>query len=337
MRKRKKIWIWIYLVFAALAVVGFLYALGLFDKPLTGETVSPSDTTTTTTITTTVPTEDAVTPGTLTFTGKVLELDSDSVLMECYDKEKFDTVWVSVAQTGVSPQVGEEYFVEYEDFMMPSLPPRITAVKMEMQETSLLTGEALYDAVLDAVVSAFSQEGDVAIPDHPEMSDLYDRCESLTDVGWVLADLDRNGQKELLIGDQKTATYPFDGFTIKDGQLVHLFASGERDYVDVLENGYLRNTWSDAATCNGVDYYRLVDGEMQFVERVTYDAAYALKRGMIADLQEADSDNCYFHTAIQTESDPYAGYRAMTADEYKIIQENYGDDQAIEISYHKLG
>ena len=70
-------------------------------------------------------------PNTLSFTGKVLELDGDSVLMDCYDKNRFDTVWVNVSAIGITPRVGEEYTVTYEDLVMPSLPPRITAVKME--------------------------------------------------------------------------------------------------------------------------------------------------------------------------------------------------------------
>ncbi len=74
--------------------------------------------------------DDVYIPNTLSFTGKVLELDGDSVLMDCYDKNRFDTVWVHLP-ADVTPQVGEEYTVTYEDLVMPSLPPRITAVKME--------------------------------------------------------------------------------------------------------------------------------------------------------------------------------------------------------------
>lgn len=89
--------------------------------------------TTTTAKTTTEATQPVDAPGQLYFTGKVLEVTEDSVLMECYDKDKFDTVWVYVASIATDPQVGEEYLVTYEDMMMPSLPPRITAVQMEKQ------------------------------------------------------------------------------------------------------------------------------------------------------------------------------------------------------------
>lgn len=87
---------------------------------------NPVSTTTTTSATTA-----ATAVNGLSFTGKVLEIDGDNVLMNCYDKTKFDTVWVNVSAASVTPAVGEEYTVFYEDFMMPSLPPRITAVAVE--------------------------------------------------------------------------------------------------------------------------------------------------------------------------------------------------------------
>ncbi len=341
----KKKWKWIYAILAVAVVVGALFALGLLKFPEANqEEQNTPATTTSTTASTTIATEpsDPVIPGTLSFTGKVLEINDGMALMECYDKDKFDTVLVNYSNTpSVTPQVGEEYFVEYEDFMMPSLPPRIFSVRMEKQNAFLSTGEPLYNDVVDAVMSAFPW-GDVGaeiytIPDYPEMSYMYGQCESLSDVGWFQVDLDGNGQKELLIGNTTSGTYPYDCFTIKDGKLVHLFSSGERDMFFVLENGYLRNEWSGSAVCSGVDYYRLVDGELQFVERITYDAIYAEETGVIADWQEANSDNCYFYTTIKNEGDQYEGYRSITAEEYQTIQEKYYDNQEIEITYHKLG
>lgn len=75
--------------------------------------------------------DDVYIPNTLSFTGKVLELDGDSVLMKCLDSDRFDTVWVNVSATGITLQVGEEYVVYHEDLVMPSLPPRITAIKLK--------------------------------------------------------------------------------------------------------------------------------------------------------------------------------------------------------------
>ncbi len=92
-------------------------------------TITTSATTTTTTTTST--TEEA--SNAFCFTGKVLEVNDGMALMDCYDKEKFDTVWVNYANTpAVTPQIGEVYSVVYEDLVMPSLPPRIFAVEMTL-------------------------------------------------------------------------------------------------------------------------------------------------------------------------------------------------------------
>ncbi len=74
--------------------------------------------------------EDAIYSGTnLSFTGKVKQVEGRSMLMQCYDVGKFfQDVWVELGDIELDPMVGEEYVVTYEDVMMPSLPPRITAI-----------------------------------------------------------------------------------------------------------------------------------------------------------------------------------------------------------------
>lgn len=65
----------------------------------------------------------------LSFTGKVTRVEGRSMLMESYDVDQFiQGVWVNLGDAELDPQVGEEYVVTYEDMVMPSLPPRITAV-----------------------------------------------------------------------------------------------------------------------------------------------------------------------------------------------------------------
>ena len=113
-------------IVAAVAVAARLVWLLCFT-PSGGETAAdPAPTTPTTS----GDSDDTYVPGTLSFTGKVLELDGDSALMQCLDSDRFDTVWVHLP-ADVTPQVGEEYVVYHEDMVMPSLPPRITAVTME--------------------------------------------------------------------------------------------------------------------------------------------------------------------------------------------------------------
>ncbi|MBE6807212.1 MAG: leucine-rich repeat domain-containing protein [Ruminococcaceae bacterium] len=147
-------WFWIVLSILAVALVVLAIGIPLWHLLVLQPSPDPEHTPTTTT---TVPAEDVVIPGHLTFTGKVLEVDSGMALMECYDKEKFDTVWVNYAGTpSVMPQVGEEYLVTYEDLVMPSLPPRITAVEMtiliaESQDDEYISGDFICKNVDDGV------------------------------------------------------------------------------------------------------------------------------------------------------------------------------------------
>ncbi len=62
------------------------------------------------------------------FTGKVIEVADGKMLMECYDKAKFDTVWVALALCpDLNPKVGEEYTVYHADLVMETDPPEVTA------------------------------------------------------------------------------------------------------------------------------------------------------------------------------------------------------------------
>lgn len=64
----------------------------------------------------------------LTLTGTVKEIDGNAMLLECEDNSQFTTVWVELGDAELDPMVGETYVVTYEDLVMTSLPPRITAI-----------------------------------------------------------------------------------------------------------------------------------------------------------------------------------------------------------------
>ena len=62
-----------------------------------------------------------------TFTGKVIKLSENGreALLECYDKEKFDTVWVYLPE-GWSAQIGDEYSVTHTGAVDESDPPYVS-------------------------------------------------------------------------------------------------------------------------------------------------------------------------------------------------------------------
>ena len=96
--------------------------------------VDTPTTTTTTESTTTTTLPQAEDPDALCFTGRVLEVAEQdlAVLMACVGTCPLgDRVWVQLGRYPdlvTQMQVGETYVVTYEDIVMPSLPPRITAV-----------------------------------------------------------------------------------------------------------------------------------------------------------------------------------------------------------------
>ena len=102
---------------------------------------APTDETIATTVTTTVPTT-TPSPGenmdALCLTGRVIEVAAadEAMLLECSgDCPLGSRVWVQYGRvSGLNPQVGQTYIVTYEDMVMPSLPPRITAVSVTAAE-----------------------------------------------------------------------------------------------------------------------------------------------------------------------------------------------------------
>ena len=104
---------------AADAAVGqWLLFSGVAKSDMTGITVLEAYVENTTTTT-----------NALTFTGKVKQVEGNAMLMETDDVAQFSSgVWVELGDAELVPMGGETYTVTYEDIVMPSLPPRITAV-----------------------------------------------------------------------------------------------------------------------------------------------------------------------------------------------------------------
>lgn len=117
-------------------MIGLLMTMlmsGCGDVPhgVSAPTTTTTTTTTVTTTTTTLPQSGGL--DTLSFTGRVLEVDAEAVLMECVGACALgDRAWVQLGRfPDLKPQVGETYKVTYEDMVMLSLPPRVVAVAIE--------------------------------------------------------------------------------------------------------------------------------------------------------------------------------------------------------------
>ncbi|MBR3971948.1 MAG: hypothetical protein IKJ83_03585, partial [Ruminococcus sp.] len=153
-----------------------------------------------------------------------------------------------------------------------------------------------YEEIVEIIIDAYPwnhEDGSSAIPDFPHASYMYYRHGDLSEVGFALIDLDKNGVDELVISAVDGA-FVYDVYTILDGDTVHLFSSGERYSHILYEEGFIELQWSGSAGHSGHDFIKLTDGRLEFMERITLDAYYAEESGVIEKLEDAGSDNCFF-------------------------------------------
>lgn len=198
------------------------------------------------------------------------------------------------------------------------------------ESTDLPTLHSEYALILDNIVKAYPWNDDdlIIVPENPELSYMYRRNAELSEIGFALIDLDGNGQEELIISDPSKFVY--DLYTISNGKAVHLFDSGERYSYSLCENGVVKNSWSGSAVTHGQDFYKLNDGKLDFVERITFDAYHALDVGVIKDSNEVNDDNCYFVSP----TDQFEDYKSVTSKEaIEKIDEYQKANKKLEIDY----
>jgi len=191
-----------------------------------------------------------------------------------------------------------------------------------------------YNVIVSNMINAYPWNDDdiTIVPENPELSYMYRRNASLSEIGFALMDLDNNGQKELIISDI-TKPFIYDLYTISEGEITHLFDSGERYYYLLYENGFIENGWSASAATSGQDFYKLNDGKLAFIERITMDAYHALDIGLIDDLSQANDDNCFFRSESEKEKD----YKSITSDEAtKAIETYQNANKPLNIEYTLL-
>ena len=190
-----------------------------------------------------------------------------------------------------------------------------------------------YATIINNIINAYPWNDDDMnmVPENPELSYMYRRNSELSEVGFALIDLDGNGQEELIISDPSKFVY--DLYTISNGKAVHLFDSGERYCYVLRENGIVENSWSSSAATSGHDFYKLNDGKLDFVERITLDAYHALDIGIIKELTEANDNNTFFISP----TDQFGDYKLVTFNEaIEKIEAYHKENKELEIEYTLL-
>ena len=265
-------------------------------------------------------------------TGTVLSWNKEEeyVLLEVnpqYSEELGETlkVYTGYAPAGCAPEVGNALRVLYTGYVQEGFPNAIYAASLWNATTySILeTGVDLYDDLLKKIVDYCY--GLAPSAEAPDCSYLIFRehLDPMFAIGIKVMDLDKNGQNDLLIsaynGFYGTRNYVYDAYTIQNGKLVHLLSSGERSQYYLHQDGYIEHQWSGGAALSGTDFYRLTDGALVFVERVTYDGYYAVEIGLVDSLASiTDTDGFWFHTT-QVPGDSNEGYEHITAQQAEDI------------------
>ncbi len=225
---------------------------------------------------------------------------------------------------------------EVVDDPLEELPEDQTICRAEHREASVDLQQlpAAYAEILDHMIQSYPWNDDERsmVPEEPELSYMYRRCSLLSDVCFALKDLDSNGQDELILSGMD-CPFIFDLYTIEEGSIVHLFSGGERYSFHLYENAYVEKDWSGSAGLGGHDYYHLIDGKLELIERITVDANYALNIGLISNLTEANEENTFF----RSRSEEYEDYVHISWEEASAAMEEYQRSwMPLELNYISL-
>ena len=141
----------------------------------------------------------------------------------------------------------------------------------------------VYKKQLELVYLALSQEWSVDEYFDNEISSLISNHYegyALDNVGYALKDLDGDGKEELLISavsKEASGGMLYDVYTAPDGEVVHVLSGHERNryYLQWLEEGayMIANEASNSAYNSAWYYYSLIDGRLELMQGVVFNAA----------------------------------------------------------------
>ena len=136
-------------------------------------------------------------------------------------------------------------------------------------------------------------------------------------LGYALKDVDGNGVKELLVGENYgesgNGTVLYDMYTIRSGKLLHVFDGWDRNRYYLCSNGNFMNEASSGAMQSHSAYYIYAKGDMIFIRSVIYDSTMWPEGPWFVSY-----DAPYFTDASS------AVYEEITEDEAKILSSGYG-------------
>ena len=222
----------------------------------------------------------------------VTATDSVSKTQDTYYKDGDTSTEISeeeynsiLAKYGISGNLADAGYIHLgHDYELTDLSPLETAEPTETTEPAK-TSQELYADVLEKFYQNISNQWEDYKEEEyplygtegltPENSSYmwrrYEKEKTTSEAGYQFIDLNGDGIDELIVGiiDDPIA---YDIYTISDGNVVHLAASGERDRFYIGNKNEICEEGSGGVFASGYEYYLISDGALKTSEIYVFDA-----------------------------------------------------------------
>ena len=183
--------------------------------------------------------------------------------------------------------------------------PAATEVPATPEPTPVPTAEELYFPIVAKYCAALYNRYDMEQLQTEDLNYMLAYSygdDPLSSAGFLLADIDADGNAEMLVGSLAGDAYNrqiiLDMYTLSDGKPVKVFTAGERDRFYFCSEGFFAEEASNSAMNSAWRYYTYAGGTMTEVKAIVFNAAedrenpwHLIEGGTESPIAEADATN----------------------------------------------
>jgi len=175
------------------------------------------------------------------------------------------------------------------------------------EEEQRLQAMEQYDSILRKYLTAVSQGWDPMRCEDEEISYMIAFLESADDLGYMLEDLDGNGQLELIVSDGDII---FDLFTLTQEGSHRILTGGERNVYYLCEGNSIYNRGSNSAFSSQYNFYLLNGTELVTQKAILFDAEVDSGENWFVVETEQNTEKL-FPLSEEASSDLIASYKIV--------------------------